>query len=77
VLRREAFPENPPTEWFIVDLLEHADEAAASPTDVAEVLERALARGHFDREHLREMAQRYGSMSPSALVEGALNAKSE
>lgn len=25
VLRRIAFPENPPPEWFVVDLLEHAD----------------------------------------------------
>ena len=35
VLRRVAFPENPPAEWFVVDLFEHAHQAAASPTDLA------------------------------------------
>ena len=29
-LRRVAFPENPPAEWFVVDLLQHADEAGVS-----------------------------------------------
>ncbi len=76
-LRREDFPENPPTEWFVIDLLEHTDQAAASPTEVAEALGCALARGRFDRERLREMAKRYGSRATIALVEGALNAKSE
>lgn len=74
VLRRVAFPENPKAEWFIIDLLEHADQAAASPTEVAEVLGRALARGRFDRERLREMAKRYGSRATIALVDGALRA---
>jgi hypothetical protein len=72
VLRRVAFPENPPTEWFIVDLLEHADQAAASPDDVADVLTRALAHGKFERERLREMAKRYGSRATIARVERAL-----
>lgn len=35
-----AFPENPPAEWFAVDLLEHADQAATSHVEVADV--RAL-----------------------------------
>lgn len=72
VLRRVAFPENPPSEWFVVDLLEHADQAAASPAEIAQVLTRALARGRFDRDRLREMANRYGSRATKALVEGAL-----
>lgn len=72
VLRRVAFPENPPTEWFIVDLLEHADQAAASPDDIAHVLARALARGQFDRERLRDMAKRYGSRPTHARIERAL-----
>lgn len=72
VLRRVAFPENPPTEWFIVDLLEHTDQAAASPVEIAQVLARALARGRFDRDRLREMAKLYGSRATYAAVEGAL-----
>ena len=72
VLRRVAFPHNPPPEWFVVDLLEHADQAAASPADVAAVLARALARGRFDRIRLREMTERYGSRATHALVEHAL-----
>ncbi len=72
VLRRVAFPENPPTEWFVVDLFEHADQAAASPDEIAQVLARALARDRFDRDRLREMAKRYGSRATYALVEGAL-----
>lgn len=31
-----AFPKNPKAEGFIIDLLEHADQDAASPTEVAE-----------------------------------------
>lgn len=73
VLRRVAFPDPPPTEWFIVDLLEHADQAAASPVEIAQVLARALARDRFDRDRLREMAKRYGSRATCALIEGALS----
>ena len=74
VLRRVAFPENPPAEWFVVDLFEHADQAAASPTDLALALERALAQGRFDRDRLLELARRYGSRVTQALIAGALAA---
>ena len=72
LLRRVAFPENPPVEWFVVDLLEHAAEAAAAPEDIARALGHALASGRFDRDHLNEMAERYGSRATRALVRGAL-----
>lgn len=68
MLRRVAFPENPPTEWFVVDLLEHADHAAASPDEVVDMLARALAHGKFDRGGPREMAKRYGSRATIARV---------
>jgi len=74
VLRRVAFPENPPAEWFVIDLLEHADQAAASPTDVADALVSAVAVGRFDRERLREFAQRYASRATQALVARAVQA---
>ena len=72
LLRRVAFPENPPVEWFVVDLLEHAAEAAAAPEDIARPLGHALASGRCDRDHLYEMAERYGSRATRALVRGAL-----
>lgn len=60
-LRRVAFPEQPGPEWFAVDLLEHADQAGASRTKIASALARAVARGAFDLELLKEMMRRYGA----------------
>ena len=74
VLRRVGFPENPPPEWFAVDLLEHADQAGVSRTDVAAKLSRALARNVFDRERLTDMAKRYSTKATQALVTAALAA---
>jgi hypothetical protein len=60
VLRRVAFPESPsPVEWFVIDLLEHADQAATS-------------RDAFDRRRLRDMARRYGTRATQAVVESAM-----
>ena len=75
VLRRVAFPATPPKEWFAVDLLEHADQAGASRADVAAALVRAVARGAFDPERLREMSRRYSSKATQALTESALPAR--
>jgi hypothetical protein len=72
LLRRVAFPENPPAEWFVIDLLEHANQAASSPAEVATALARALPLGRFDGERLREMARRFGSRATCALVDGAI-----
>jgi hypothetical protein len=72
VLRRVAFPENPPPEWFVVDLLEHADQAGAARADLATGLARALAAGTFERDRLRQMAARYGTRNTQTLVETAL-----
>lgn len=68
VFRREAFPEVPTPEWFAVDLFNHADEAGADPADLARELVRALSRGAFDREHLREMVARYGTPETQARI---------
>jgi hypothetical protein len=72
VLRRVAFPESPPVEWFVVDLLEHADQAATSRADVAVALAHALSRDAFDRRQLREMARRYGTRATQVVVESAI-----
>ncbi|SEK99311.1 hypothetical protein SAMN05444354_103263 [Stigmatella aurantiaca] len=73
-LRRVAFPQAPSQEWFVVDLLENADRAGTSRTELAGALVRALARGSFDRERLREMAQRYGTKATRDWVYSALRA---
>lgn len=72
LLRRVAFPRNPPPEWFVIDLLEHADQAGASRADLAAALGRALARRAFDRGRLRVMAREYGTRTTQAVVESAL-----
>jgi hypothetical protein len=72
VLRRVAFPENPPVEWFVIDLFEHADQAAADPWALAVALGRALAQSRFDAGRLVNLARRYGSRATQALVAGAV-----
>jgi hypothetical protein len=72
VLRRVAFPESPPVEWFVIDLLEHADQAGTSRADVAMALARALSRDALDGPELREMARRYGTRATQAVIESAM-----
>lgn len=72
VLRRVAFPAQPSREWYVVDLIEHADQAGASRSDVAGALGRALDRGAFDRDRLRDMATRYGTKATRRLIDSAL-----
>jgi hypothetical protein len=75
-LRRVAFPETPTPEWYVVDLLEHADQAGAARSDIVNALARALAAGRFDRERLRTMAARYATRATRALLDSALSASS-
>ena len=58
MLRRVAFPDAPPREWFVVDLLEYADQAGVARTDVVRALAVAMQSGRFDRGRLRAMAER-------------------
>ncbi|MBK9965237.1 MAG: hypothetical protein IPP07_10205 [Holophagales bacterium] len=74
LLRRVAFPEKPTPEWFVVDLFENAEQAAASPEELRDTLEAALRAGRFDRDQLASMATRYGSRRTQALVKAALGA---
>lgn len=73
-LRRVAFPENPPAEWFVVDLLQHAGEAGVSRREVVKAVERSLAAGHLDADRLRAMAERYARRSVRALLDTMLAA---
>lgn len=72
LLRRVAFPQPAPREWFVVDLLEHADQAASSREALAPALVQALAQGRFERAQLLAMATRYGTRATRSLVEQAL-----
>jgi hypothetical protein len=72
LLRRVAFPETPSPEWFVVDLFENAEQAAASRVELRDALEAALRAGKFDRDRLASMATRYGSRRTQALVKAAL-----
>lgn len=73
-LRRVGFPDNPPAEWFVIDLLENADRAGASRHDIAEALRRAVEQAMFSRELLREMARQYGTRSTQSLISEATRA---
>lgn len=68
LLRRVAFPESPPPEWFVVDLFENAAQAATSPEDLARALEKALRAGRFDHQRLLIMSTRYGSRRTQELI---------
>jgi hypothetical protein len=76
MLRRVVFPEVAPMEWFVVDLLEHADQAGASRSELAKSLAQALASGRFNRVRLRTMADRYATRATRALVESAMTPRS-
>ncbi len=68
VLRRVAFPQSPPAEWYVIDLLEHADQAATSAEQVAELLAVRVAEGVFDADLLEMIARSYGTKTTQALV---------
>jgi hypothetical protein len=74
LLRRVAFPETPSPEWFVVDLFENAEQAAAARENLRGALEAALRAGKFDRDRLASMSTRYGSRRTQALVKAALGA---
>lgn len=73
LLRRVAFPEEPTPEWFVVDLFENADRAAASLGELTASLTAALRTRRFNRGRLLEMAHRFGSRRTLQLVRRALD----
>jgi hypothetical protein len=74
LLRRVAFPEAPPQEWYVVDLVEHADQAGVARSKVTKALAVAVANGRFDRNKLRAMAERYATRVTRALIDSAIHA---
>ena len=76
-LRRVAFPTNPPPEWFVVDLFEHAEQAGVSRDDLGRALRSRVADGTFDAGRLREMARTFGTKATQARLEATLMARPE
>lgn len=68
-LRRVLFPDNPPPEWFVVDLLQHHDMAGMSLSELEARLAGALRARRWEAERLTEMASKYGTKATQALVE--------
>lgn len=77
LLRRVLFPEDPPAEYFVVDLLQHHDMAGASLAELERGLVATLMEGRWNRDRLATMAGEYGTKATQALVERALRAASE
>jgi len=59
-LRRVGFPMDPPAEWYVIDLLRHADSVGLDRADVEARFERAVEAGWFSAKVLTEMAARFG-----------------
>ena len=69
LLRRVLFPDSPPPEWFVVDLLQHHEMAGVSLAELEERLGATLTEGRWSEDRLREMAGEYGTQATHALVE--------
>ena len=74
LLRRVLFPECPPPEWFVIDLLQHHEMAGASLAELEERLVATLGQRRWNRDRLREMADAYGTKATLAIVERCLDA---
>jgi len=72
LLRRVLFPERPPQEWFVIDLLQHRGMSGASLEDLERGLVAKLKEGRWDPERLQEMARRFGTKATLAIVEACL-----
>ncbi|MSQ85026.1 MAG: hypothetical protein EXR77_19490 [Myxococcales bacterium] len=72
LLRRVLFPDQPPPEWFIIDLVQHHEMAGVALPALATALTAQLRSGRWDRAVLRDMAVAYGKKSTLALVDGCL-----
>ena len=74
ILRRVAFPENPPPEYFAVDLIKNHRKAGVSREVIRKKLADAVARGRLKRSRLRRQAKRFGTKAIRECVEEAIAA---
>lgn len=74
LFRRVLFPTQPTAEWFIVDLLQHHEMAGSALSELQHGLVATLREGRWDRDRLRQMAERFGTRATVAVVDEALRA---
>lgn len=72
LLRRVAFPDNPPLEYFVVDLLIHHAMVGMDLRTLERGLVSSTRKGHVDVALLRQMADRYGTRAIAVIVDRAL-----
>jgi hypothetical protein len=70
--RRVAFPAIPSAEWYVVDLLQNANQAGADAKSLAVAVARAVARGVFSRRQMVLMAEQFGTKGIQSLVRNAV-----
>jgi hypothetical protein len=74
LLRRVLFPEDPPPEWFVIDLLQHHDMAGVSLRELEDRLAATLHEARWDADRLRSMAEEYGTKATLGLIERCIAA---
>ena len=67
-LRRVRFPASPTPEWFVVDLMEHHDQAGISLETLESRLAAAMRNRRFDPEKLLAMAKEFGTHRTQRVV---------
>lgn len=72
LLRRVLFPESPPPEWFVVDLLQHHEMAGTSLLELEQRLTSTLREGRWNAKRLRDNASEYGTKAILAMVDRCL-----
>ncbi len=72
LLRRVMFPESPPPEWFVIDLVQHHEMVGVSLSDLEQQLTSTLVDGRWDAKRLRAMASEYGMKATLEMVERCL-----
>lgn len=73
-LRRVAFPSDPPAEWFVVDLLRHADAVGADREAIIRTLAARLQENRFDTGRLQQAAEQFGRRLEVDAVRRAVDA---
>ena len=72
-LRRVRFPEAPTPEWYVVDLLTHADAAGVSRAEVVEDLRRWVEAGRYDAAVLVSMAEAFATREVQGWIARAVS----
>lgn len=72
LLRRVAFPKNPPAEYFVVDLLLHHDMAGIDLETLEQGLISVLRDGRLNPAVLQRMTDQYGTHAVAEIVHRAI-----